>query len=94
MGNSASYGFAPDKVINELGKYIGSVHVKDRKFNGSTVPLGQGDVKFQTIFTSFKKIDFNGPLSFQVYRDIKSNNPKILSNAINFINSVIDQVYN
>ena len=49
-GNSASYGFNPNEEISLYGKYIDNVHIKDRIYNGNTVPLGEGNTDFLTIF--------------------------------------------
>jgi hexulose-6-phosphate isomerase len=39
MGNSASYGYAPENVIATLKDLIGVVHVKDREFSGPSEML-------------------------------------------------------
>ena len=57
-GNSASYGFDPDEEISLYGKYIDNVHIKDRFYKGNTVPLGEGNVDFQTIFEKLKQIKY------------------------------------
>ena len=43
IGNSASMGFDPIEEIETYGQRILNVHIKDRLFNGATVPLGSGD---------------------------------------------------
>lgn len=45
-GNSAAAGFDPREEFAAYGAWIGSVHVKDRRRGGPTVPLGEGDVNF------------------------------------------------
>ena len=62
MGNSASEGFDPAQVISTLDNNLGSVHIKDRKIGGSSVPLGQGDVKFLRVFQHIKLINYRGSL--------------------------------
>ena len=94
MGNSASEGFDPIEVIDILDRNLGSVHIKDRKFGGSSVPIGQGDVKFQQIFYSLNKINFNGPISFQIYRNRDSNNILLLKSSLTFINEIISKSIN
>jgi L-ribulose-5-phosphate 3-epimerase len=94
MGNSASEGFDPIEVINILDNHLGSVHIKDRKFHGSSVPLGKGNVKFQQIFNSLNKINFNGPISFQIYRNKDSDNISILKHSLTFINEIISNSFN
>jgi hexulose-6-phosphate isomerase len=41
-GNSASLGYNPEEEVDAYGKWINNVHIKDRVFGGSTVPLGTG----------------------------------------------------
>ena len=48
IGNSASYGYNHMEEISAYGDRILNVHVKDRKYMGSTVPLGSGDAQLQS----------------------------------------------
>ena len=93
MGNSASKGYEPNFSINTIKSFLGSVHIKDRKFNGSSVPLGTGSVKFFSVFKTLRDIKFSGPYSFQVYRNKHSNNMSLLKDSLTFINNIIVQVY-
>jgi len=92
MGNSVGFGFDPNIVFRTVGKLIGSVHIKDRKKNGSSVPIGRGDVKFYDIFRNLKQIGFNGSYSFQVYRNRDSDNISLLQNSLKFINNIMMKV--
>jgi len=94
IGNSASEGFDPIEVINILDNNLGSVHIKDRKLGGSSVPIGQGDVKFQQIFSSLNEINFNGPISFQIYRNSDADNILLLKSSLTFINEIISKLVN
>lgn len=94
IGNSASYGYKPEQVINIINNKIGSVHIKDRILNGVSVPLGDGNANFLLVFQLLKKIDFQGPISFQVYRNNQSDNIKVLTESLEFINNKINCVYN
>ena len=76
MGNSASLGFNPETEIETLGKYIINVHIKDRLFNGSTVPLGTGAVKFKTVFKKLKEINYSGDFILQTARLDLANSKK------------------
>jgi L-ribulose-5-phosphate 3-epimerase len=89
MGNSASLGFDCTEVLDKIHPFLGSVHIKDRLINGSTVPLGEGSVDFLTIFRILNKIKFSGPISFQAYRDKNSNNIELLKKYLMFINNII-----
>ncbi len=65
-GNSCSLGEDTPKAILELNSLIYSIHVKDRtKLFGTTVPLGTGDVDFNSCFRSLKEINFEGVIVIQ-----------------------------
>ena len=94
MGNSASEGLDPAQVISILDNNLGSVHIKDRKLGGSSAPLGQGDVKFLRVFQYLKLISFNGPITFQIYRNKDSNEISILKDSLTFIKEIISKTAN
>ena len=89
MGNSASMGYDSTEVLHKISSFLGSVHIKDRLLNGSTVTLGDGSVDFVKIFTILNEIKFSGPFSLQAYRDKNSNNIELLNNYLMFINNII-----
>ena len=69
VGNSTSNGFdikTEWKILNDL---IISVHIKDRKIGGTTVPLGTGDVDFKIFFESLKKYGYSSDLIIQGARE-------------------------
>ena len=67
LGNSASLGYKlKDEKI--YFKYVKNIHIKDRKFNGETVRLGRGDVKFKQFINFIKRIKFNGNFILQTAR--------------------------
>jgi len=67
-GNSASLGFSVADEFAAYGDRIGSVHIKDRVLNGSTVPLGSGNADFRALFSCLEKIDYRGDFTLQVAR--------------------------
>lgn len=68
------------------------MHIKDRGRNRGSVSLGTGNVEFKQVFQALKDTKFNGPISFQVFRNKNSDNVKVLQNAFTFINSVMNKV--
>ena len=68
MGNSASLGYNPAEEIRTYGKYIVTVHVKDRILGGGTVPLGTGDTDFDMCFSMLDKVGYSGPYILQAAR--------------------------
>ena len=95
MGNSASFGFDPEKEIEILSRYIINVHIKDRVYKGNTIELGKGDVDFKKVFKMLKKIGYNGDLILQAYReDINNNNKNYLKTIEKYKNFTITQINN
>lgn len=48
------------------GKFIVSVHIKDRILGGGTVPLGKGDTNSNVCSAALAKIRYPGPFILQV----------------------------
>jgi L-ribulose-5-phosphate 3-epimerase len=68
IGNSASLGFAPREELAAYGTRIGSVHIKDRVLNGSTVPLGTGSADFSAVFSGLRQVRYDAGFILQVAR--------------------------
>ena len=68
-GNSASLGYDLFEEFNTYGEYISDIHIKDRLLKGGSVFFGEGDVNFDLFFKELKKLKYNGPIIFQLYRD-------------------------
>lgn len=68
IGNSASLGFDPREELTEIGPCLGSVHVKDRKLGGSTVPLGTGNADLRTSLSMIRETGFARWLILQAAR--------------------------
>lgn len=64
-GNSASLGYNVNEELLILKSWIKNVHVKDRIFNGITVPFGSGDTDFESFFSSLSEINYLGDLIIQ-----------------------------
>ncbi len=45
-----------------------NIHIKDRKFNGSSVELGSGDCNFEEIFVHLAQCKYDGIFVLQAYR--------------------------
>lgn len=68
IGNSASLGYQPEEEIEKYGKWITDVHIKDRVYNGSTVPIGHGNANLPVVFSKLKETDFSGIFILQTAR--------------------------
>jgi L-ribulose-5-phosphate 3-epimerase len=69
-GNSSGIGYAPRDEFDAYGIRVGSVHIKDRVFGGTTVPLGTGDADFASLFDCLAEVGYEGDFILQVARDI------------------------
>jgi len=68
IGNSASLGYDTYEEITTIARWISNVHIKDRVFGGTTVPLGAGNANFEKSFSALKEINYTGPYIFQAAR--------------------------
>jgi len=55
IGNSAAFGYDPVQEFAVIGNRLGSVHVKDRKRGGGSVPLGEGDADLPLCFRLIRR---------------------------------------
>jgi len=94
-GNSASLGYNSGEELTKLKKWIKNVHVKDRKFQGTTVPFGMGDTNFDLFFSSLSKINYSGDLIIQGARfENKEITPEATCKTYQeFINQNVDKYY-
>ncbi len=68
VGNSVHFGFVASEEFDAYGMSIGSVHVKDSKLHGTTVPLGTGDADFKYCFQYIAAIGYQGDYILQAAR--------------------------
>lgn len=79
IGNSAALGFNPIEEFAHYGERILNVHVKDRIYNGNTVPLGSGCVNFKLVFSELKKINYSGRYILQTARAMSGNHAELIA---------------
>ncbi len=78
--------------FEEIGRYFGNIHIKDRKFQGGTVPLGHGDVDFELFFDELSKINYRGELIIQGARqDSTENHIKTCKNYLKIVKQYLDK---
>lgn len=68
-GNSASLGYEFDEEWASYGKWIRTIHIKDRALHGPTVPLGTGNAPFKQVFARLRHGNFSGPMVLQAARN-------------------------
>lgn len=68
IGNSASLGYDHKEELAFYGNRIKNVHIKDRKFKGATVPLGEGDADIPGVLHALYSIGYDGNYILQTAR--------------------------
>ena len=84
-GNSAALGFNPIEEFDAIGDRILNVHIKDRPIGGTTVPLGEGDVDFPSVFSLLKSKGYQYNYILQTARADDEKHMEVLSKYINYI---------
>jgi L-ribulose-5-phosphate 3-epimerase len=79
IGNSAGIGFDPAEELAAYGERIDNVHVKDRVLGGTTVPLGTGNARFDTVFAALRGIDYRGLYILQTARAVDGDHAAALT---------------
>lgn len=69
IGNSASLGYQFQEEFDAYGHRVSLVHIKDRILGGSSVPLGQGSADVAGVLERMRKMEFNGAVTMQAFRD-------------------------
>ena len=68
-GNSASLGFDVEEELEEYGRQISDIHIKDRLLGGGPVELGMGYTNFEKFLKKLEEFNYSGPFILQAYRD-------------------------
>ncbi len=90
IGNSASLGFDAYEEFEYYGNHIMNVHIKDRKLNGTTVPLGSGDADFKKVFSLFREFKYSGNYILQTARAHDGNHSGVLTKYIKQVENWIN----
>ncbi len=78
IGNSAALGFNPAEEFAAYGERVNNVHVKDRVFQGTTVPLKTGDADFDVVFRELARNNYHGNFILQTARSFIGNHAEVL----------------
>lgn len=90
-GNSSSLGYNVYDEFAAYGPKVGSVHVKDRVFGGSTVPLGSGGVDFSGLFICLANIRYSGDFILQAARGVSGSEIDLAAQNRLFIENYLRQ---
>ena len=74
IGNSSSLGYNHNEEIAAYGNRVSLVHIKDRKLGAGSVFLGQGDADIVDVLGQLDRLNFNGPVTMQAFRDVQGIN--------------------
>ncbi len=85
IGNSSYFNYDVDDEFALYGKYIENIHIKDRKFRGKTVRLGEGNANFDKVHKNVKKINYKKNFILQTARSKSGNHVKEIKLNISFL---------
>ncbi len=91
-GNSASLGYNVTEEFSAYGNRITDIHIKDRKYEGGPVMLGEGNVDFESFFDALKNICYDGLIIMQAYRD--DEGLEVFEKQLSFINKQLIEFKN
>ncbi len=70
-GNSSGMGYDLYEEVIFLKDYIFNIHIKDRVYQGTTVPLGTGSADFERLFKGLSEINYKHNFILQAARGIE-----------------------
>jgi L-ribulose-5-phosphate 3-epimerase len=85
IGNSAGLDFNPVEEFKAYGERIIHVHVKDRIKGGSTVPLGEGNARFDVVFDHLALHKYEGDIILQTARAVDDRHSDALVKYRNMV---------
>ena len=65
---------------------IQNIHIKDRKINGKSILLGNGNAELKEVKKFIYSDKFNGTVTFQAYRD--ENQIETFKKQLDYFNSL------
>ena len=92
IGNSAALGYDPEEELNLIGSRVKNIHIKDRKFQGDTTVLGEGNANFNLVFKN-KRINFQGNFILQTARAKDNNHKKVLMEYKEFTMDLLSKYF-
>lgn len=90
-GNSANLGYDPTVEFECYGSWITDVHIKDRVYSGTTVPLGEGDVDFPRVFSLLRHMSYNGIYILQTARKQPGSEQETIKGYLDFIGKYLQR---
>lgn len=78
IGNSAALGFNCAEEIDTYAEMIRNVHIKDRLYAGTTVPLGEGAANIPVALGSLERSGYRGNYILQTARAMDEQHAAVL----------------
>lgn len=89
-GNSASLGYDIKEEFGVYGKRITDLHIKDRLYQGGSVVLGTGNVKWDNFFEELKQLNYSGVTIMQAFRDHEGT--QIFKKQLDWLQNQLKQI--
>lgn len=89
IGNSAALGYEVNEEFLLYGDRVINIHVKDRPYGGTTVPLGEGDADFKAVFKNLKEHNYQGNYILQTARDEDGHHALVIADYLEMTNNWI-----
>lgn len=90
-GNSSGLGYDAEEEIGSLQNRIYNVHIKDRVYQGTTVPLGTGSADFDKVFSSLKRVDYHNSFILQAARGEDGKEKNTIAQQMLFVKKYINK---
>ena len=86
-GNSSGLGYDMYEEVTTLREKILNIHIKDRKFQGTTVALGTGSADFEGLFRGLREIAYCGAYILQAARGVEGKERENIEDQLMFLKS-------
>lgn len=90
-GNSSGIGYDAYEEVTTLKDYIFNIHIKDRIYRGTTVPLGTGSADFDRLFTGLKEIEYKHSFILQAARGMDGKEEENIAEQKKFVTGYIEK---
>lgn len=84
-GNSSGLGYDMYEEVTTLREKILNIHIKDRKYQGTTVALGTGSADFEGLFRGLREISYHGAYILQAARGIEGKEKENIKKQLTFL---------
>ncbi len=91
-GNSAGLGYDVRQEWAAYGERITNLHIKDRLYQGTTVPLGTGAADFPALFACMAEANYRGDIILQTARAPDGDHLRAILTYRAFVKNALKQV--